>query len=247
MTRIYEALEQAERERVPEVLRSESVPAKAEVSVPDVSEASAVADGSFIRLYHHIQRTVSSAAPAITFVGPSASAGASPLLMKMGRVLVERLGKQVLYVNARMAGRDNMWDSANGRSSLTEVIRDDVPLDDVLTRLGPGGLHSVRLASHDVCGNGTVVSKAQYSAFLTALSNRFSMVLVDVAPLNEHPEGLTLLDMLDGVVLVLESEATRVRAARALLKNVEAHGGRVLGAVLNKRRYRIPQFLYERL
>lgn len=247
MTRIYEALEQAERERVPEVLRAEPVPAKATVSVPEDPDAGPIADGSFVRLYHHIQRLVSDTAPTVSFVGATASAGASPLLLKMGRVLVERLGKQVLYVNATMAGRDNPWSVENGRSSLTEVIRDDVPLDDVLTRVGPGGFHAVRLASHDVCGNGAVVSKAQYSSLLQALSNRFSMILVDVAPPDEHPEGLTLLDMLDGVVLVLESESTRVRAAQALLKNVEAHGGRVLGAILNKRRYRIPTFLYNRL
>lgn len=247
MTRIYEALEQAERERIPEVLRAEPVHSEATVSLPEHADRPGVADGSFVQLYHHIQRLVSSPSPTVSFVGQTASAGASPLLLKMGRVLVERLGKQVLYVNATMAGRENPWSIENGRSSLTEVIRDDVPVDDVLTRVGPGGLHAVRLASHDVCGNGSVVSKTQYSALLHALSNRFSMILVDVAPPDEHPEGLTLLDMLDGVVLVLESESTRVRAAQALLKNVEASGGRVLGAILNKRRYRIPSFLYNRL
>jgi MinD-like ATPase involved in chromosome partitioning or flagellar assembly len=165
----------------------------------------------------------------------------------MGRVLVERLNKQVLYVNATSLTREGAVTMGNGRTTLTEVIRDDVPLDDALTRLGPGGLHAVRLASHEVCGNGSLVSKTQYAALLTALSNRFSMILVDVAPPAEHPESLTLLDMLDGVVLVVESEATRVRAAQALRRNVESHGGRVLGAILNKRRHRIPDFLYRRL
>lgn len=245
MTRIYEALEQAERERVPAVLRAEPVPA-----ATDRIEEEAIrgrGEGNFVRLYHHIQRLVPDRTPTVSFVGPTASAGASPLLLKMGRVLVERLGKQVLYVNARTTGWDNTWNLENGHSTLTEVIRDDIPLDDVLTRVGPGGLHAVRLANHDVCGNGTMVSKARYLTLLRALGNRFSTILVDIPPPNERPEGLTLVDMLDGVVLVLESEGTRVRAAQALLKNVEAHGGRVLGAVLNKRRHRIPQFIYDRL
>lgn len=246
MTRIYEALEQAERERVPAVLRAEPV-TPADVAERRDSAKLESAEGNFVRLYHHIQRLVTSAAPTVSFVGPSASAGASPLLLKMGRVLVERLGKQVLYVNARTTGWESNWSLENGHCSLTEVIRDDIPLDDVLTRVGPGGLHAVRLASHDVCGNGALVSKAQYLALLRAMSSRFSIILVDIAPPEERPEGLTLLDMLDGVVLVLESESTRVRAAQALLRNVEAHGGRVLGAVLNKRRHRIPQFIYDRL
>lgn len=247
MTRIYEALEQAERERVPELLRSDAIPTKAEITLAERHEPEPAADGNFIRMYHHIQRILPDRSPVIAFVGATSTAGAAPLLLKMGRVLVGRMGKQVLYVNATMIGRHNGWNIANGRKSLTEVIRDDVPLDDVLTRVGPGGLHAVRLASHDLCSNGSVVSKAQYHALLSALKDRFSTILVELGPIDEHPEALTLLDILDGVVLVLESESTRVRAAQALLRNVESHGGRVLGAILNKRRHRIPQFLYERL
>lgn len=48
----------------------------------------------------------------------------------------------------------------------------------------------------------------------------------------------------DGTVIVLAAESTRAPVARECRAIIEAGGGRVLGAVLNRRRHYIPRWLY---
>lgn len=60
--------------------------------------------------------------------------------------------------------------------------------------------------------------------------------------------GAALLAHLsDGVVLVLEANATRRATARSVKKNLQAAHARIIGTVLSQRTFPIPQSLYERL
>jgi Mrp family chromosome partitioning ATPase len=71
-------------------------------------------------------------------------------------------------------------------------------------------------------------------------------VLCDSAPANLFPDAGVLAPLFDGVVLVAEAGATRRESLAQAKKRVELGGGRVLGVILNKRRYPVPRFLYRR-
>jgi Mrp family chromosome partitioning ATPase len=51
----------------------------------------------------------------------------------------------------------------------------------------------------------------------------------------------------DGVVLVIEAERVRTPVIERAVDTLQDCGANVLGAVLNKRRFPIPRFLYKRL
>ena len=51
----------------------------------------------------------------------------------------------------------------------------------------------------------------------------------------------------DGVVIVVEADKTRWPVVQSVREKIVQHGGRLLGMVLNKRRYYIPEFIYKRL
>ena len=57
----------------------------------------------------------------------------------------------------------------------------------------------------------------------------------------------TLFAKVDGVVLVLESGKTRQQVSLEAKKQLEEAGGTILGVVLNKRKYYIPDWIYRRL
>jgi Mrp family chromosome partitioning ATPase len=79
------------------------------------------------------------------------------------------------------------------------------------------------------------------------LRPEFSFVLVDAPPVNGSPEALTWARLADGVILVLEANSTRREAARKAKETLEAAKVTLLGAVLNKRTFPIPNALYKRL
>jgi Mrp family chromosome partitioning ATPase len=79
------------------------------------------------------------------------------------------------------------------------------------------------------------------------LRKEFDYVLVDAPPFNQYADATILGQIADGVVLVLEANFTRRESA---LKVIEAMRGAqidVLGAILNKRTYPIPESVYRRL
>ena len=62
-----------------------------------------------------------------------------------------------------------------------------------------------------------------------------------------YPESKAMCRKVDGVVLVVEAGRSRRQAALQIKKEYEAIGGLVLGTILNKRKYHIPNWLYRRL
>ena len=72
-------------------------------------------------------------------------------------------------------------------------------------------------------------------------------VLFDLPPLSEGVAAERMAGWMDHVILVVESERVRWQTvSHAQTRLAEAHVG-LLGAVLNKRRYHIPAWLYRRL
>jgi Mrp family chromosome partitioning ATPase len=79
------------------------------------------------------------------------------------------------------------------------------------------------------------------------MRDKFDYVILDAPPVPAFPECLVLCAKVDGVVLVVESGKTRRQVALRARKQVEEVGGKVLGVVLNKRKYYIPEWIYRRL
>jgi polysaccharide biosynthesis transport protein len=82
---------------------------------------------------------------------------------------------------------------------------------------------------------------------LMELRDTFDYILIDAPPLTRYSEGLAIGQVVDGLVLVLEAEATRKEAASAVMSNLRAANIPVLAAVLNKRNFPIPEKIYRRL
>lgn len=82
---------------------------------------------------------------------------------------------------------------------------------------------------------------------MAELREAFDHVLVDSPALNRFPDATVLGRLVDGMLLVLQSNATRRETARTVIDSVRNANVNLLGAVLNKRTFPIPQNLYERL
>ena len=82
---------------------------------------------------------------------------------------------------------------------------------------------------------------------LSSVSDSFELTILDLPPVSESIVGPAIAKALDGVVLVVEAERTRTAAVQASQRTIKMHGGNVLGVVLNKRRFHIPNFIYRRL
>jgi Mrp family chromosome partitioning ATPase len=76
---------------------------------------------------------------------------------------------------------------------------------------------------------------------------RSQFVAVDCPALQISSDALSIASLVDGVVLVVEADRTKKTQIRNAERLIESAGGRILGLVLNKRRYLVPEFLYNLL
>jgi capsular exopolysaccharide synthesis family protein len=82
---------------------------------------------------------------------------------------------------------------------------------------------------------------------IAELRTEFDYVLIDAPPLNTYSDAIVLGQLSDGLVLVIEANSTRREAAVRVADSLRSSQVRVLGAVLNKRTFPIPEALYHRL
>src|SRR5262249_46088288 len=82
---------------------------------------------------------------------------------------------------------------------------------------------------------------------LAELRDEFDYLVINAPPLNAFADGMMLGRLVDGVVLVLEADATRREAAVRVTEGLRNSRIPVLGAVLNNRTFPIPAAVYKRL
>jgi capsular exopolysaccharide synthesis family protein len=79
------------------------------------------------------------------------------------------------------------------------------------------------------------------------LRAEFDFVIVDAPPMTRYADAIAVGKLSDGAVLVLEAGSTRREAARKAVQTLRYSRIPVLGAVLNKRTFPIPERIYNRI
>jgi hypothetical protein len=121
---------------------------------------------------------------------------------------------------------------------LVDALAAGHPLIDAAYRCGanlwliPAGAAATRVAASEH-------TRAQ----VAHLGRSFDFVILDLEPMGEPGEPGGLAAQVEGVVLVMASDATRRARGRAVVEGLRASGAAILGAVLTDRRSPVPGFV----
>ena len=110
---------------------------------------------------------------------------------------------------------------------------------------GPAPL-SVAVLGDDP-GRASHRAPAAMRSTMAALAAQFVWVVVDGPPVLEAAESVDLGPLVDGVVLVVRSGHTKRPVALRAAEMLRKSGVRILGSVLNRRHFEIPDFIYRRI
>lgn len=100
------------------------------------------------------------------------------------------------------------------------------------------------------CMNGNISEMFNSNAFsklLKSVKNRYRFVVIDVPAAHEVSWAVPLVGLCDGAVLVVEAERLRWEVAQNTKEQLLNTKANILGVVLNKRRFYIPEWLYQTL
>lgn len=86
-----------------------------------------------------------------------------------------------------------------------------------------------------------------FTDLLHTLKHDYSFVIFDSPAIGATSSSVRLAGLLDGVILVAESERVRWEAAQRVKGQLVKANANILGVVLNKKQFHIPRWLYKTL
>lgn len=124
-------------------------------------------------------------------------------------------------------------DLVGGETRLEEVLR---KTEDERLALLPQGASLTTLLD--------VYRSAGFEETLSSIKKNFDFVIYDCHSVFGSSDASVVARHFDSIALVVECESTRWEVVQMAKDRLESAGGNILGVVLNKRKYYIPQVFY---
>jgi Mrp family chromosome partitioning ATPase len=182
----------------------------------------------------------------VVFAAIDKGSGCSEICARVAETLVNNVSGSICLVEAnfRSPSLPEMFGTTN-HFGLTEALLREGPIRSFAKPLGNKNLWLLSCGSLAV-DSANLLNSERIKARFQELREEFDYVLIDAPPMSRYADAMALGKLADGLVLVLEANSTRREAAMRVTESLSQAQIRVLGAVLNKRTFPIPESLYRR-
>ncbi|MDL1958254.1 MAG: CpsD/CapB family tyrosine-protein kinase [Deltaproteobacteria bacterium] len=259
MGKTFEAIEQAKREKdsqkamAPPQLKERDTDTHPEdpVTLIDTKKKQVLLPTSFEQ-YQQLKTSLLNRYPdlkhkVIMLVSSSENEGCTTTAVNLARALASDDKIKVLLIDGNL--RSSSLHQAFGldnKNGLSDIIRGDSDTEQAIKKTDIENLFVVTGGKND--GNSaSILDSSELKPLLDQLKERFDFVILDAPPVTLYSDSISLCSKVDGVISVVEAEKTRWEVAEGAKEKLKAAGARILGGVLNKRKYHIPQSVYKRL
>ena len=178
---------------------------------------------------------------------PTPKEGSSTVALNLAASLAKENGRRVVLVDANLR-QPSLHSNFNLPVSpgFSDVIHDDVNPHEAIKKSVIPNLF-VLTSGVSPPNPMVILESPKLVDLIEVLRSEFDWIVFDCAPVNMYPDSVVLASRLDGVVLVVQAENKRAEVAIQAKEHLEGAGAKILGAVLNRRRYIIPEIIYRRL
>jgi Mrp family chromosome partitioning ATPase len=259
----YELLQQVEKDKERQLFRPEGSSETKTQMQAETQSAQSLSKGSSggrrlklhprekeesVRLVQQIFLSSKEDGPkAVMFVAVESGDGSTTVCSRAGEALASQSEGSICMVDANF--RDPALHKSFGmenRHGLADAITQSGSIRNFALQVAGSNLW-VLPAGSTAESKERLVNSEGMRGRIVELMKTFDFVLLDSPAMSVYGDALTLGALVSGAILVLQSDSTRRQAALSAKEAIEGAGIRLLGAVLNKRTYPIPQALYERL
>jgi capsular exopolysaccharide synthesis family protein len=183
----------------------------------------------------------------VVFTGAESAAGCSSICAGAAEALAANVDEPVCLVDSNLRYPSlHLCLGVENNKGLGEALASSEPIQDYVRKL-PGDSMCLLSAGHVSSPLAWTINSSRMGARINELRQIYRFILMDSPSVNVYSDAICLGQSADGVVLVVSANSTRKEAGRRAKESLEMAGARLLGAVLNKRTYPIPQPIYDRL
>ncbi|HUI40780.1 MAG TPA: CpsD/CapB family tyrosine-protein kinase [Terriglobia bacterium] len=245
MSKNFELLQRAQQEQE-SVTRARSDGSDAALR-PALEKTS---DEESIRLVQRLFLVPGPDAPrVVVFTAVDPGDGCTTVCGRVAETLAGEMGESGSFcvVDANLRGPSlHRYFGLENRIGLVDAVSQSGPVREYTQQVGNGRLW-VMTAGSSASNIHSLLTSEGLAARVAELRSDFDQVLIDSPAVNLFADAVALGKLADGLILVLQSNATRREAARKAKEIIEVAKIRLLGAVLNKRRFPVPAGIYGRL
>jgi len=196
---------------------------------------------------HGVEAAVPKPRRSLLLSGATAGEGVTTLTTFLGTSLAVRDGKKTVVIDASFKSpRFSRIFGLLGRPGLSDYCSGSAELADVLAKTDCDQLFLMGVGT-ELYNPSLILSSDRARSLASELTQRFDYVLFDTGAVLAHAETSMLSSSVDGVVLIVRSGKTKREVLLKAEKLIRFSGGRVIGSVLNRRQYPIPDSIYKRL
>jgi len=182
---------------------------------------------------------------SVVFTSTESGAGCTWVCGETAEIFASRIAGTVcvLDANLRRPALAQHFGVENG-PGLSEALVQMDPIRAFARPLALPNLSLITAGNSREAAQGLLTSD-RMRLRITELRSEYDFLLIDASAMNLANEAIGLGSMSDGVVMVLKANTSRKQGARQAIQELQGGKAKVLGAVLNQRKFPIPQALYK--
>jgi capsular exopolysaccharide synthesis family protein len=248
MARTHEALRRAEEEYRENILGGSGEPVDKEVSLPPRPAV----NRDDMEWYDDLKTNLLSRYPngsikRILFNGFIHGGGCTTTAVNFAIALARDPELRVLLVDVNLrTPRLHEVFKIDHTHGLSDLHTNSDTMTSLIKKIGRENLSVLTCGGNYSVPVGLFES-AQFDQLLKTLSDDFDYIILDAPPVPKFSECRVLCAKVDGVILVLPAGKIRKQVALNAKRTLDDAGAKVLGVVVNRRKYYIPEWVYKRL
>lgn len=177
----------------------------------------------------------------VVFASTVSGEGNSYVSYNVARHLSLLFDRKVAWIDANFQSPQERL--AHEEVSFRALLRDPSLFDQLKT-----GTNFLLVGNGDLPVKSTNLLKSDnYLELIARFQERFYVTILDAPPVLESVDVAHLAAPTTGLVVVVESRRLKHEVIQHGMEKLKDQNVRIMGTVLNKRRFDLPRFLYERL
>jgi capsular exopolysaccharide synthesis family protein len=236
MSKIYEAMKLSKDDEGSDFSPLDEAPiAELAQEIPSIKE------------YHRLIQGLSSSSGAfqvVLIISSVEGEGASTVARNVAKMLSQKGPILLLDANLRSPSQHVAF-GVEISPGFNDVANQNTDLEKAVRNGFTPGLSL--MTSGELRDDPPLLSSGALVEAMDALRSRFDWIIIDGPPATVYPEVVSLAGLADCAVLVVQAERTRWEVADQARRILEESGLHILGAVLNRRKFHIPNSLYKRI
>jgi len=173
--------------------------------------------------------------------------GVSTIASQLAITMAKYNKKKILLIdtNLRKPSIDRIF-KINNNVGLSDLLRGNGKFEEVIRTTYIDNLYVIT-SGRNMKSPSTLLELNKLKNVILFAVKDFDYIILDSPPVNTFPDANILSPISDGIIMVIHAGKTRREVVINAKEQLEFAGANFIGTVLNRQRYVIPSFLYNRI